>query len=1316
MATLVLQSAGGLVGEALGGPIGAALGRGLGGLAARAITGSGGSNRRRSVEGPRLKDLDGVSATEGAPIPRLYGRARIGGQLIWATRFDEEVSTATTTTGRRGGKSLGRTVSALVGGGGSTTTTETVTYRYFANLAIGLCEGPIAFVRRVWADGKLVDTAALAMRVHTGTETQEPDPLIVAKQGADNAPAYRGLAYVVFEHLPLEGFGNRVPQFSFEVVRPVGGLGAAIRAVDLIPGAGEFVYETRFASQALGEGASRPENRHQTSHATDWTASLDALQALCPNLESVALVVAWFGDDLRVGRCTIRPKVEIAAKTTTGADWAVAGLTRATALPVSTVDGRPAYGGTPSDASVVRAIQDLKARGLSVLLYPFVMMDVPAGNALPDPWSGAATQPAYPWRGRITCDPAPGRAGSPDGTAAAASQMAALFGAAMAAQHAIASGSVVYSGPAEWTLRRLVLHCAGLAGLAGGVDALLIGSEFAALTRVRSASGVYPAVQQLVALAIEVRALVGSATKLSYAADWTEYGSHVPVVGELRFPLDPLWSRAEIDFVGLDWYPPLSDWRDGSAHADAALAPSTYDRTYLRDRVASGPAFDWYYASDADRTAGLRTPISDGAYGKPWVYRAKDLAGWWSNPHVERVAGAELGTATGWVPRSKPIWLTEVGIPAVDRGANGPNVFPDPKSSESELPPFSRGRRDDLIQANALMATLARFDPAVAGFQDSWNPVSPLFGGRMVEPSRIHVWAWDARPFPPFPSFGGVWADAANWLTGHWITGRLEGAPLDDLIGRILVDFGLPAADRIEADGFLDGYVIDRPMSAEAALEPLLALFGAACAITGGRIRFVGRAGRSVATLDPATLVPDGDGHDRVLARAGETTLPAEIAVGFTDGEGDYRRAAAASRRLATGSRSRGEIDTAAVLPRAEAQRLADVGLQDLWTGRETLAFGLPPGRLDLEIGDVVTLAVEGRARPFRISRIRDAGARRIEARAIEPGLVDVIAGPATFPALAPPPVAGPASVTIVDLPVAAGEPPVLQALVVDADPWVGGYTLWRSETGASYAPVAGVPARAGVGVTLDVLPAGPLWRFDRASRPTIRLTGAHLAAVDPLEALAGANALAVQGPDGLWEVITFAGAELVASDTWRLSTLVRGLGGSEAAALRPVPEGARVVLLDGRLLPLAVGTERLGVPGLYRLSPAGRDHGDPMTVSFTATPGPAALLPLAPVRLAARRVPEGVRIDWIRRTRTGGDGWEQAEVPLGEESERYEVDVLAGATVRRTLRVTTPMALYAAADELADFGAPQTALSLVVAQVSAAVGRGAARAATLTL
>ncbi len=402
MAALLLSAAGAAAGGVLG-PAGAIAGRLVGAVAGhaidRALFGGGATHRTRHVEGPRLADLDVMASTEGAPVPRAYGRVRIAGELIWATELEEQVATRTETTGGGGGKGGG--------GGQPSVTTTTTTYAYFANLAVGLCEGPIGRVARVWADGKPLDLEGLNVRIHDDGETQAPDPLIVAKEGS--APAYRGLAYAVFERLPLANFGNRIPQLSFEVVRPVGRLERMVRAVTLIPGTTEFGYEPATVTQVLGPGRSAPENRHVGHAPSDVVASLDELQAVCPNLERVAVVVAWFGNDLRAQHCLLRPGVDSAVKTTHGATWSVAGLGRGAAHLVSTVEDRPAFGGTPSDASVVNLIAELKARGIAVTLYPFVTMDIPAGNALADPQTGVAPQPAYPWRGTITCDPAPGR-------------------------------------------------------------------------------------------------------------------------------------------------------------------------------------------------------------------------------------------------------------------------------------------------------------------------------------------------------------------------------------------------------------------------------------------------------------------------------------------------------------------------------------------------------------------------------------------------------------------------------------------------------------------------------------------------------------------------------------------------------------------------------------------------------------------------------------------------------------------------------------------------------------------------------------------
>lgn len=617
MAALLLSAAGAAAGSVLG-PVGAIAGRVVGALAGGLVDNAlltRGGHVVRSAESPRLPDLAVMASTEGAPIPRVYGRVRVSGEMIWATELEEMVTTSAETSGG-GGKG---------GGGGTTVSTTSTSYNYFANFAVGLGEATIGGVMRVWADGKPLDLSGVTMRFYSGAETQTPDPLIVAKEGAGNAPAYRGLSYVVFERLPLANFGNRIPQLSFEVVRPVGLLERMVRAVTLIPGTTEFGYEPAAVVQVTGPGSSAPENRHVGFAPSDVSASLDELQAVCPNLERVAVVVAWFGSDLRAGECTVLPGVDDPGKSTFPAEWSVAGFDRSTAHLVSTVAGRPAYGGTPSDDSVVHLIAELKARGLKVAVYPFVVMDIPADNDLPDPLTGAASQPPYPWRGRITCDPAPGRAGSPDGTAAAADQIEAFFGAS-----------------AEDGFRRMIRHYAQLAASAGGVDAFLIGSELRGLTRVRSAPGVYPAVDKLIDIAADVKSILGAGTLVTYGADWTEYGSHVVDADatEVRFPLDALWASSSIDAIGIDYYAPLSDWRDGAAHLDRTQASAITDRAYLRSNLFGGEGFDWYYADDAARLAQSRTDITDGL-GKPWVFRQKDILSFWSNLHYERVGGAE---------------------------------------------------------------------------------------------------------------------------------------------------------------------------------------------------------------------------------------------------------------------------------------------------------------------------------------------------------------------------------------------------------------------------------------------------------------------------------------------------------------------------------------------------------------------------------------------------------------------------------------------------------------------------------------------------
>jgi hypothetical protein len=1287
MAALLLSTTGSTVGRVFG-PAGAIAGRLVGAVAGSAIDQALFGGRERNVTGPRLSDLEVMASTDGAPIPRVYGRARLAGQMIWATQLEEVVTTESQTTGSGGGKGMG----------GSRTTTNTTTYSYYANLALGLCEGEISAVRRVWADGKALDLSGLTMRVYRGDETQTPDPLIVAKEG--QAPAYRGLAYVVFERLPLEEFGNRIPQLSFEVVRAIGKLEKMTRAVTLIPGSTEFGYAPSTVVRLMGPGQFAPENRHVSFAPSDLVASLDELQAVAPNLESVAIVVAWFGDDLRCGECRVRPGVDSAIKQTDGTPWSVAGVDRASAYVVSQYEGRAAYGGTPSDQALIALIVHLKARGLKVTLYPFVMMDIAAGNTRTDPYTGVGSQPLYPWRGRITCAPAPGVGGSPDGTATAATQVNAFF-----------------SGGADaWHYRTMILHYAALAQAAGGVDGFLIGSELRGLTRVRSASGVYPAVTALVSLAADVRAIVGSGTKITYGADWTEYGAHVVDSGasEVRFPLDALWASSAIDCIGIDYYAPLSDWRDEADALDRALTDNPYRTEYLAGRLNGGEAYDWYYADGAARNAQARSAITDGL-GKPWVFRQKDIWNFWQQAHYERVAGVELASPTAWVPQSKPIWLTELGCPAVDKGANAPNVFPDPKSSESALPYFSNGRRDDLIQRRFLEAVLGAFDPA---FGDAaLNPVSSIYGGRMIAPGSIYLWTWDARPYPVFPAASDVWGDAANWNAGHWLTGRFGSAPLDALVATLLADSGITNADTSDLGEGPEGYAVDRPMAPRAMLDPLALAFAFDALEQDGVLRFRQRGGAPVAELTEDDLVlPEDAAQDRYFARltrVQDSDLARQVSLAFTDIGTDYQRATAMSRRLVGASTRNAHAELAMVYRGEQAERRANIWLQDLWATRERANFALPPSRLSLTPGDVAALTVNGRRRLIEIEEVADAEARTIAARSIDTDVFNVALSPPAKRLVTVPSPVGPPVAIALDLPNLTAETPVvLSRLAVFADPWPGAVAVWVSRDGASYSRAALATAPSVIGETLDDLAAGPTARWHRTD-VIVKVYGGALASVSDLAVFAGANAAALCHADGRWEVIQFAQAELIGEHTYRLSKLLRGQAGSEGAMMPLLAAGAPFVLLDGHAATIASGVDARDRAMQLRVVAAGRDTADATALALDVTPQSTALKPLAPVHLRAVRAGAGVTLRWIRRTRADGDSW-SGEVPLGEDSERYEVDIMSGATVVRTLTSTAPSVLYPMADELADFGATQTSLAVRVAQLSATVGRGFAAQALL--
>ena len=1289
MATLLLSAAGAAIGSGFGGTLvglsGAVIGRAVGATLGRAIDQRLMGVGSEAVDVGRVDRLRLTGAGEGASIPQVWGRMRLAGQMIWATEFLENVQRT------RGGKGAPRP--------------SVTQYSYSISVAIALCEGQILRVGRIWADGAEVAPGSLTLNVYTGSEDQLPDPRIEAVEGAGKAPAYRGTAYVVIEDLDLSPYGNRVPQFTFEVMRRAQGTAAlddtdlvvAVRGVALIPGTGEYGLATTAVHYSKGPGINVSANVHSPSGKTDFATSLSQLVEEAPNCKSVSLIVTWFGDDLRCSACQIRPLVEDASYEGQGMAWAAGGVDRAGAGQVPKVEGRSIYGGTPADRSVIEAISALRNADREVMFYPFILMEQLAGNTLVDPYSGIVGQPALPWRGRITLSKAPGTIGTPDRSALATSEVAAFFGTSQPSDFSVESGSIAYTGPPEWGYRRFILHYAHLCALAGGVDAFCIGSEMRGLTQLRGAGDSFPAVTALRQLAAEVRIIVGPTTKIGYAADWSEYfGYHTGQ--EVYFHLDPLWADPNIDFIGIDNYMPLSDWRDGEDHEDSRWG-AIHNLEYLKANIAGGEGFDWYYDSPEGQAAQRRIPITDGGFGEAWVYRPKDLKSWWENEHHDRIGGVRATSPTAWVPGSKPFWFTEYGCAAMDKGTNEPNKFLDPKSSESGMPRYSNGRRDDLIQMQYLRA-MAQFWSEGAN-----NPMSALYAAPMVDMDHAHVWAWDARPFPAFPTQSDVWSDAENYSRGHWLNGRITNQPLASVVADICESSGVPASDVSRIEGVVRGFTQAEIGTARSTLQTLMIAYGFDSIERFGALQFRMRDGRVAAVLDDQLLAMSDEFDGKLeTVRVSDVEIAGRVRLGFVEAEGSYEVRFAEAIFPDEESRAVTQSEMPLVLTTAEARGITERWLTEARVARDTARFALPRSQIELGAGDVVQV----RGRRYRIDRVEQADAQLIEAVRVEPGVYmpSDVADERIVPKAFVSPV--PVYPVFLDLPLLTGqEIPHAPHIAVTASPWLGSVAVWSAPEDAGYEvnKILGTPAV--VGVTETPLFAAQTGVWDNGAPLRVKVFSGGLASASTDAVLNGANAMAIGNEGtGNWEVIQFANAVLVAPETYELSLRLRGQQGTDGIMPSLWPVGSQVVLLDRALAQIDLAASARGLARHYRIGATGRGYDDPNVVTKVVAFDGVGLRPYSVAHLKATRSASGdIAASWIRRTRIDGDSWQSSEVPLAEDNERYIVRVVQSAAIVLDATVTAPdWTFTSAAQSLAGVSG---AFTLSVAQVSDRFGPG---------
>jgi hypothetical protein len=267
-------------------------------------------------------------------------------------------------------------------------------------------------------------------------------------------------------------------------------------------------------------------------------------------------------------------------------------------------------------------------------------------------------------------------------------------------------------------------------------------------------------------------------------------------------------------------------------------------------------------------------------------------------------------------------------------------------------------------------------------------------------------------------------------------------------------------------------------------------------------------------------------------------------------------------------------------------------------------------------------------------------------------------------------------------------------------------------DKGAGYELEVAIGQEATMGRAVTVLPVADAAAWDETNTVDIDLYTGTLQSATELQVLNGAN-LGILGDELIqWRTASQPDA-VTYPKRWRLSGLLRGRRGSDYGCSTHATNEKFVVLDDDTVTTIEMDLAERGVARNWKAVTDGQQVGDADYASFTWDA--RTLKPLSVVDVqGARDGSNNLTITWKRRTRAGGHWADATDVPLAEESERYEVDVMSGATVKRTVSVTAQTASYLASEATADGLAPAGPVTFRIYQISATVGRGFVREVAL--
>jgi len=484
------------------------------------------------------------------------------------------------------------------------------------------------------------------------------------------------------------------------------------------------------------------------------------------------------------------------------------------------------------------------------------------------------------------------------------------------------------------------------------------------------------------------------------------------------------------------------------------------------------------------------------------------------------------------------------------------------------------------------------------------------------------------------------------------------------------------------------GYMVEARMAARQAIQPLMDTFFFDGVESDTKLKFVKRGGASAASIAEADLAahPGGQQRPQTLPRPirQEVELPVQVDVTYINPEADYQLGNQRTRKLTTNSSNMPNLRLPVVLGDDEAKQVAYTHLSAAWLGRFLYSFQLARKYFYLEPTDVVTVTKGSEEHVVRIVSMRyQGGVLAVEAVKEDATIYSNSFGGASAPAHAPvvhyP---GPSYLEIIDCPAledVQDKAGLYLAACGYSEYWRGCVVYKSNDGDMTWSSFATLQSAAVMGKCSTALGDFGYTHWDGGNSVTVRLSDpdATLSSCSKAQALEGANACLIGD-----EILHFTTPTEESDGSYTLSGLLRGRRGTEWATGTHAVGDRFVLLTVPGVFFEEISLSEENSARVYKGVSIGQMFAKAPEQTVTALI--RTLMPYSPVHIAGSRDGSyNLTVSWVRRTRIGGHWADGHDVPLGEESESYEVDILDkdGAVVR-TISAGSESAAYSAADQ----------------------------------